>query len=209
VEWEQESGPHVRSTESGLLVYLTLHGLVSNEPPRDKQVTLVVLNEGESLEKLPDWAAQFVPNQEPYAILAPRGVGPTAWTKQRANYVERAHVLVGRTVDQGRVWDVAAVARPLNGEGPVKVIGRGQAGILAAYAALWEPSIKEVVLVDPPTSHATGPIFMNVLRVLDIPEALGLLAPRPLTLVNAGDAAFDRTQKIYEVAGAERSLQRR
>ena len=209
VEWEQESGPHVRSTESGLLVYLTLHGLVSNEPPRDKQVTLVVLNEGESLEKLPDWAAQFVPNQEPYAILAPRGVGPTAWTKQRANYVERAHVLVGRTVDQGRVWDVAAVARPLNGEGPVRVIGRGQAGILAAYAALWEPSIREVVLVDPPTSHATGPIFMNVLRVLDVPEALGLLAPRPLTLVNAGDAAFDRTQKIYERAGAERSLQRR
>jgi len=191
------------------LVYLTLHGLVSNEPPRDKQVTLVVLNEGESLEKLPDWAAQFVPNQEPYAILAPRGVGPTAWTKQRANYVERAHVLVGRTVDQGRVWDVAAVARPLNGEGPVKVVGRGQAGILAAYAALWEPSIKEVILVDPPTSHATGPIFMNVLRVLDVPEALGLLAPRPLTLVNAGDAAFDRTQKIYERAGAERSLQRR
>jgi hypothetical protein len=114
------------------LVYVTLHGLVSNEPPRDKQVTLVVLNESESLEKLPDWAAQFASTHEPYAILAPRGVGPTAWTKQRANYVERAHVLVGRTVDQGRVWDVAAVARPLNGEGPVKVIGRGQAGILAA-----------------------------------------------------------------------------
>ena len=77
VEWERESGPQVRTTESGLLVYVTLHGLVSNEPPRDKQVTLVVLNDGESLEKLPDWAAQFVSNQEPYAILAPRGVGPT------------------------------------------------------------------------------------------------------------------------------------
>jgi len=194
---------------SAVSVQPQLQPLVSNEPPRDKQVTLVVLNDGEPLAKLPDWAAQFVSNQEPYAILAPRGVGPTAWTKQRANYVERAHLLVGRTVDQGRVWDVAAVARPLNGEGPVRVIGRGQAGILAAYAALWEPSIREVVLVDPPTSHATGPIFMNVLRVLDVPEALGLLAPRPLTLVNAGDAAFDRTQKIYERAGAERSLQRR
>ena len=67
----------------------------------------------------------------------------------------------------------------------MKVIGRGQAGILAAYAALFEPSIKEVMLVDPPASHATGPIFLNVLRVLDVPEALGLLAPRPLTLVNA------------------------
>ena len=52
-------------------------------------------------------------------------------------------------------------------------VGPGQAGILAAYAALWEPSIKEVILVHPPTSHATGPIFMNVLWVLDVPEALG------------------------------------
>jgi hypothetical protein len=118
-------------------------------------------------------------------------------------------VLVGRTVDQGRVWDVAAVARPLNGEGPVKVIGRGQAGILAAYAALWEPTIKEVIVVDPPTSHATGPIFMNILRVLDVPDALGLLAPLPLTLVNASHQAFDRTQEIYKRAGAEKSLQRR
>src|SRR5262249_17327477 len=113
------------------------------------------------------------------------------------------------TVDQGRVWDIAAVARPLNREGPVKVIGRGQAGVLAAYAALWEPSIKEIILIDPPTSQATGPIFMNVLRVLDVPEALGLLAPRALMLVNASDPAFDRTVKIYERAGAERSLQRR
>jgi len=57
------------------------------------------------------------------------------------------------------------------------VHGRGQAGILAAYAALFEPSIKEVVIIDPPASHNTGPHFLGVLRVCDIPEALGLLAP--------------------------------
>src|SRR5262249_43125714 len=90
-----------------------------------------------------------------------------------------------------------------------KVIGRGQAGILAAYAALFEPSIKEVVIVDPPTSHKEGPIFLNVLSVLDVPEALGLLAPTPLTLVNAKDKAFDKTQEIYKLAGAEARLQRK
>ncbi|MEW5980539.1 MAG: acetylxylan esterase [Acidobacteriota bacterium] len=209
VDWERESGPQVRATESGLLVYLTLHGLISNEPPRDRPVALVVLNEGESLDRLPEWAAPFISNGEPYAILAPRGVGPTAWTSQPAYYVERAHLSVGRTVDQGRVWDVGSVARSLNGDGPVKVVGRHQAGILAAYAALWEPSIKEVIAVDPLPSHAAGPTFMNVLRVLDIPEALGLLAPRPLTLVNAKDGAFDRTTQIYQRAGAEKSLRRR
>jgi hypothetical protein len=111
------------------------------------------------------------------------------------------------------VWDIAAAVRHLDNEAKAKrkwkVIGRGQDGILAAYAALFEPSIKEVVIVDPPTSHRDGPIFLNVLRVLDIPEALGLLAPRPLTLVNAKDKAFDRTAAIYKLAGAEDKFQRK
>jgi hypothetical protein len=66
-----------------------------------------------------------------------------------------------------------------------------------------------VILVDPPSSHREGPIFLNVLRVLDIPEALGILAPTPLTLVNAKDKAFDRTAEIYKRAGAEGKFQRK
>lgn len=208
VEWERETGPQVWTTESGLVVYISLNGVVSNKPPRDRPVTLVVINEGESLDKLPDWASPFVAASEPFAILAPRGVGPTAWTEERANFIPRAHLCIGRTIDQGRVWDVAAVARHINGDGPIKVVGRGHAGILGAYAALFEPAIREVVALDPPTSHADGPIFLNVLRVLDIPDALGLLAPRNLTLVNAGDPAFSKTREIYRRAGAEDKLRR-
>jgi len=91
-----------------------------------------------------------------------------------------------------------------------RVVGRGEAGILAAYAALFEPSIKEVVIIDPPKSHKEGPIFLNVLRVLDIPEALGLLAPNVrLTLINARDPAFDRTEQMYRLAGAADKLTRK
>jgi hypothetical protein len=55
-----------------------------------------------------------------------------------------------------------------------------------------------------------GPYFLNVMRVLDIPEALGLLAPNvKLTLINAGDPAFDRTAEIYRLAGAADKLQRK
>jgi hypothetical protein len=91
-----------------------------------------------------------------------------------------------------------------------KVLGRGQAGVLAAYAALFEPSIKEVVIIDPPASHRDGPIFLNVLRVCDIPDALGMLAPDvSLTLVNAKDKAFDRTEQIYKTAGAADKFQRK
>ena len=91
-----------------------------------------------------------------------------------------------------------------------KIIGKHQAGILAAYAALFEPSIKEVVIVDPPKSHKEGPYFLGVLRVLDIPEALGLLAPNvKLTLINARDPAFDRTEQIYKLAGAADKFNRK
>jgi hypothetical protein len=89
------------------------------------------------------------------------------------------------------------------------VIGVGEQGILAAYAALFEPSIKEVVIIDPPKSHLEGPHFLNALRVLDIPDALGMLAPRQLTLIGARDAAFDRVEQLYRMAGASEKLTRK
>jgi hypothetical protein len=87
-------------------------------------------------------------------------------------------------------------------------MGRGRAGILAAYAALLEPDIAEIIVIDPPVSHREGPVLLNVWRILDIPEALGLLAPKKLTLGNAGNEAFDRTVQIYKLAGAADKLQR-
>jgi cephalosporin-C deacetylase-like acetyl esterase len=161
------------------------------------------------------WAKPYV-GKDAFMQLWPRGTkGAWPWThKSPPNYVERAHALLGRTVDSGRVWDVAAVLRGLKDPAldqiEWKIIGRGQAGVIAAYAALFEPSIKEIVLVDPPASHRDGPIFINVLRVLDIPEALGLLAPHiSLTLVNAKDKAFDRTVQLYRLAGAEGKFRRK
>jgi hypothetical protein len=147
-----------------------------------------------------------------YWFLAPRGILDRWTDKSPPNYVERAHALLGRTVDSGRIRDIIATARHLKEKEKIdiKLMGREQAGVLAAYAALFEPSIKEVVIVDPPTSHKDGPIFLNVLRVLDIPDALGLLAPDvSLTLIGAKDKAFDRTEQLYKLAGAEKKFHRK
>jgi dienelactone hydrolase len=136
------------------------------------------------------------------------------WTeKSPPNYVERAHALLGRTVDEGRLRDVIAIRRYLKKAGhkleDQRLIGRDQAGILAAYGVLFEPSVKELILFDPPKSHKEGPHFLGVLRVLDIPEALGLLAPTPLTIIGGRDPVFDRTEEIYRLAGAEDKLVRK
>jgi dienelactone hydrolase len=154
----------------------------------------------------PKWASPIFGDEQVYHFY-PRG----GWSKKSPpNTVERSHVLLGRTVDEGKTWDVIGAAQSLaEPKKTLRVVGKGKAGILAAYAALFEPSIKEVIIIDPPKSHKDGPYFLNVLRVLDIAEALGMLAPTPLTIIGGNDPAFDRTEVIYHRAAAGDKLVRK
>src|SRR5262245_50486586 len=77
---------------------------------RDKNTAvLLVLNPGEKMpDKVPAWASLFTEGTTVH-VLAARGIDDP-WTKKSPpNYVERAHALLGRTVDEGRVWDIAAI----------------------------------------------------------------------------------------------------
>ncbi len=217
VREELPDGRVVLHTEEGMPVLAArVKSTAVPSPDADKtRRWLVVLNADEPEGKLPSWTKGHIPAGEPVIILSPRGCGETfGWTRKNPpNYVERSHVLLGRTVDTGRVWDVQATARWLHEtpgeEVSVAVIGRGAAGVIAAYAAIWEGSITQAVLVDPPSTHKSGPIFLNVLRVLDVPDAVGLLAPRRVTLVNAKDAVFERTHAAYKAAGYEKRVERK
>jgi cephalosporin-C deacetylase-like acetyl esterase len=213
----RRGNPHVGfeiKTEANLAAFV-IHSGIGDEP-KDELLTLCLLGQQDVQQKeVPAWIKEHGKQYREVEILIPRGPAEPWTIKSPPNYVARAHALLGRTVDQGRVRDVVATARYLAerlGEPhqTIRVVGRGQSGILCAYAALFEPSIKEVVVIDPPTSHMQGPYFLNVMRVLDIPEALGLLAPRVrLTLVNARDRAFDRTAEIYRLAGAAGKFRRK
>jgi hypothetical protein len=148
-------------------------------------------------------------------LCEPRGIGSTKWTRKNGpNYVERSHALLGRTVDAGRVRDVIAAARYLGGPVagdptiPVYVGGKGAAGLIAAYAAAIDDSITAVTLVDPPTTHmaSAAPQFLNLLRVCDVPDSLGLIAPRPLTIFGAKPDDFAATRTAYAAAGASDKL---
>jgi hypothetical protein len=162
-------------------------------------------------EAEPTWWKQFISPKDDVYVCEARGVGETRWSRTNPpNYVERAHYLLGRTVDSGRVWDLAAAARYVRGEGQSSVClaGEGSASALAAYAALLEPDIAEVFLFHPPSSHMddSAPALLNVLRVCDIAEAVGMLAPRPVSIVSDLPAWRDITQKIYSAAGAPEKL---
>jgi dienelactone hydrolase len=207
---KQAQGDEVRlETEPGIEV--CLRGPVATPTPTGRM--LLVVQTTDSHEATPPWIRRLRKGFDEVYVCSPRGVGPTRWTRNNPpNYVERAHVLLGRTVDTGRVWDIIAAARYLRakqgGKLPVYVAGEGAAGVLAAYAALWEPEIDGVILSKPPLSHMEdgAPQFLNVLRVCDIPDVLGMLAPRPLTLYGTAPEQLQKVAAVYAAAGSSAKL---
>ena len=152
-----QAGDARLETEPGIEVGLKRIA-VGKLPAAPKRILLVVRNAGARRTTLPIGCARIRGAGDDIYLLAPRGVDRTRWTRKNPpNYVERAHALLGRTVDTGRVWDVAATARYLDaargGKAPVYVVGEGPAGVLAAYAALWEPEIAGAILNGPPLGH--------------------------------------------------------
>lgn len=145
-------------------------------------VLLVSTNASE--QTLPAWIASRSKTTG-YAVI-PRGFGPTRWTRKNPpNFVERAHYLLGRTVDSGRVWDIIATARLLKEKNPsrrVTLAAESEMAALAIYAAVLEPAIDQLEIKDPVASlmEPTAPAFLNALRVADLPASLGLIAPRPV-----------------------------
>jgi dienelactone hydrolase len=221
-----QRGVSVMQSEKGVEFTLVNPALIKAR--KYKSVLIVVLNENEA-GTTPDWISQHkLAGPDDFVFCCePRGIGDTKWTtKNPPNYVARSHVLLGRTVDTGRVWDLIAVAKSLTLVPPpavvprpkeqekfrddlqVRVAGSGAAGLLAAYAAILCPQISEVTVVSPPHTHmdSAAPQFLNVLRVCDVPDALGLIAPRKLNIVQADAQHFARTAAAYTSADAKDRL---
>lgn len=198
----------VLSTEPGISIPWKYFPPLSSKAARAPW--LVVLDEEESMDTKPVWLAKIV-GDDAVLLIAPRGSGPICWSDPAPFYIQRSLPLLSRTVDSCRLVDVLAASAQISpakrsGASPLKIVGRGRAGVIAAYAAVLDPRIGEVVVVDPPASHRDGPIFLNILRVLDVPEAFGLLAPRPLTVYASQADAFDATTTIYRAASGALAL---
>ena len=105
-----------------------------------------------------------------------------------------------------RVWDVMRAFEVLRGEEGVDpdrvlLVGRGTAGALGLYAAILDSRIHQVMMIDAPSSHVQGPVFLNVLRYTDLSEAAALLAPRRLNFYGRMPASYEYTRGIYRLHG--------
>jgi cephalosporin-C deacetylase-like acetyl esterase len=119
------------------------------------------------------------------AYIAPRGIGPDAWNDDERKQIQirRRFMMLGQTVDGMRVWDVRRAIQALRifesiKEAPLTLIGREKTAGIALYASLFEPDITRLYLHNLPITHLNGPTFLNVLRYLDMPQAVAMAVER-------------------------------
>jgi dienelactone hydrolase len=149
-----------------------------------------------------------------FTAIAPRGIGVTRWAEPGSRddiQVKRRFPLLGQTVDGQRVWDVrraiaALVAQPDLKPAKLTLHGERDAAGIALYAGLFEPGVTALDLWHLPPSHHAGPTFLNVLKVLDTPQAVALASPRKVTLhvkAEADREAWDWPLRLQKSLGTD------
>jgi dienelactone hydrolase len=138
--------------------------------------------------------------------ICPRGIGPDAWSGDGRTQIQirRRFMLLGQTADGMRIWDVRRTLAAVKLLDPaaaraITVAARGDMAGIVLYASLFEPGIGRLELTDLPTTHSQGPIFLNVLRYLDTPQAVALAAERTNVLLRGGAVdAWQFSQSVGE-----------
>jgi hypothetical protein len=129
------------------------------------------------------WQHQLTDQRLALAFFAPRGVGLSAWSggESRLTKIRRRFMLLGQTLDGMRVWDIRRAVQVLSAVPgtetlKIKLHAEGPMGVNALYAALFEPAVRQLDLVDLPQSQRQGPDYLNVLKVTDIPQVTEAVA---------------------------------
>jgi cephalosporin-C deacetylase-like acetyl esterase len=117
------------------------------------------------------------------AFVAARGIGPTAWSADpvEQTHIRRRFMLLGQTLDGMRVWDVRRAIQALRSideldKVPLRISADREMAGIVLYAALFEPAVEQLDLTELSPSHRNGPDFFNVLRILDVPQAVAMVA---------------------------------
>jgi poly(3-hydroxybutyrate) depolymerase len=196
------------TSEPGIRLRVTIAGAADARP--DAPIVLHVI--GEDRRTYLDRTPEQVPRGEIWAFVAPRGC-EQEWTKEDSKvrtHLLRRFVLVGTTLDEGRVWDirraVAALRQSTFKSHPIALAARGTAAGRAVYASLFSPDTSELLLQDPPASHREGPTFINVLRVLDMPQAVALALPRPIRIRAVEARSFSWAAEVAKLYPGEPAL---
>jgi dienelactone hydrolase len=126
--------------------------------------------------------------------------------------IRRRPMLLGTTVDSTRVWDIVRGIRTIHasrifGKLPIRLEAEGDMAVNALYASLFAP-VDELVLTDLPKSHMNTSVdYLNVLRILDIPQAVAMASERSrVELRGANEADWQYPLQTARNLGWEKNL---
>ncbi len=160
-------------------------------------------DECQDMPPIPDAPARLVrlkedleAKQSVVAYLAPRGIGLSAWSTKPRDQVQirRRFMLLGQTQDQMRAWDILVTVNTLPGlpfvrDLPITLQAEGLMAVNALYASIFAAHPHTLEVSGLPISHRIGPDYLNVLRVLDIPQTVALAAEKSAVKLLARDPA--------------------
>ena len=150
------------------------------------------------------------------AYVCPRGIGPTAWSgseKQQTQRLRRFY-LVGQTLDSMQVWDIrraiAALRATPYAKTPLWLQSQHTMAGNTLYASLFEDGITRLDLHRMSASHESGPVYLNVLKYLDIPQAAAMAAERSRLRIYAPEkSAWAFPTQVSEKLGWKKAFELR
>ena len=136
--------------------------------------------------------------------VEPRGTGLEGGFV--SGQVLRALSLVGLSTVTLWIHDLAEALDFLRSSGVldgrrVYLYGAGDAAAACLYVAAFDESVDGAVLEGLPDSHLNGCYIPGILTVLDLKEAVGLLAPRPIGILGWPAPRCQWAQRLYERLG--------
>jgi len=178
-----------------------------------RRVVVSVAGPGEEIRGTVDRVFGLVGKQLAVLAVEPRGSGFTSLHPAHEHQLLRAGALVGLTPtmlviqDLWRLMPFLHALPEIQGR-QVYLHGRGDMAVACLYHALYDPRITGVLLEEPPISHRDGGHILGVLRCLDIPEAIGLMAPRPVGVATPYQLPFhwNWPQRAYGRLGSGTSF---
>ncbi len=179
-------------------------------PEKSKPVRLIVnvLEEERALPGLDSdpLISRALEQGSALAFVYPRGIGPTAWAKEKDTHIRRRFLLLGQSLETMQVWDIRIALEMLRrqmdvGSLPVSLKASNTMGVAAFLASFYESSIETLELARLPETLAGGPSYPNALRYFDLPQLLPLSQARMIRLTGASPAAWEWSVTTAKLQG--------
>ena len=220
-DWQWTAGPEPIAFRAhrGRIDALDVWLHMVTPPACRRKLILSIACEGEtSMHALNRAACAIDAGSVAYAGFQPRMAGANSTAQETGdwppgarlpsvrNLLLRAMALAGTTPVMMTIEDIGVAVdylseRPEAKGREIYLCGKGGGGVAALYYALLDERIAGVVAEDAPSTHLDGAPLLGILRRFDIPQAVGLMAPRKVALVTPGHSFWTWPSRVYERLG--------